>query len=187
MFRIVFILFIALGLTACSSTLEKVEDRSNRLTTSWALGKPYTRVATLGTSRLAQLSADQTGFGDMIGRSELADGTTLYRHIAPAAKTETGASLAGLVGRNTQASNYRLSYFKVGQDGIVQDWATGSVPGTASRCVTFIGGIFQKCADQALIKQDLAVYDAQVLTRAKQPLSAWGAVVEAVPFVANPS
>lgn len=187
MFRIIFILCLALGVAACSSTMEKVEDRSNRLTTSWALGKPYTRVATLGTSRLAQLSAEQTGFGDMIGRSELLDGTTLYRHIAPAAKTETGASFAGLVGRNTQTNNYRLSYFKVGQDGIVQDWATGSVPGTASRCVSFIGGIFQKCADQGLIKQDLAVYDGQVLTRAKQPLSAWGGFVVAVPLVADPS
>lgn len=120
-----------MGLAACSSTLEKVEDRSNRLMTSWALGKPYTRVAKLGTSSLARLSADQTGFGDMIGSSEYSDGTTLYR----------------------------LSYFKVGQDGIVKDWATGSVPGTASNCINFIADIFQKCADQALVKQDLAVYD----------------------------
>lgn len=187
MFRIVLILLLALGLTACSSTLENVENKSNRLTTSWALGKPYTQVASLGTSRLAQLSAEQTGFGDMIGRSELADGTTLYRHIAAAAKTDTNASFVGLVGRNTNATNFRLSYFKVGQDGIVKDWATGSVPGTASRCINFIGGIFQKCADQAAVKQDLVVYDAQVLTRANQPLSTWGTVVEAVPFVTNPS
>ncbi|MDR9821518.1 hypothetical protein RJJ63_19865 [Rhizobium hidalgonense] len=42
------------------------------------------------------------------------DGMTIYRHMAPAAKTETGTNFAGLVGSSTVSENNRLSYFLVG-------------------------------------------------------------------------
>lgn len=187
MVRIICAIFLLLALGACSGTMDKVENKANRWSTGWAMGKQYSKVAALGTSTIAQLTPNAHGFGDMIGRSELADGTTIYRHLAPAVKRESYGSFSGLVGGNSTKQNYRLSYFKVGQDGIVKDWATASVPGTVQSCINYIGGIFQKCKDQALIKQALEVYDSKVRTSTGQTIAAWGAIVLAVPFVQTAS
>lgn len=176
--RYVLILLASLA-AGCSQTADKIEAAANRSTTSWAMGKPYTKVAALGNSTLDQLSTEQYGFGQMIGQTPLVDGTILYRHIAPAAETETSSDFAGLVGTSKQITNYRLSYFKVGQDGIVKDWATGSAPGSISDCVSYIGGIFQKCTDQGRVKQALAVYDSSVQTSSGTPISNWGPSVSA--------
>ena len=172
------IIVILAGIVAgCSQTAEKIENAANRSTTGWAMGKPYTQVAALGNSALDQLATEQTGFGQMIGQTSLADGTILYRHIAPAAQTETSSDFVGLIGKSKQVTNYRLSYFKVGQDGIVKDWATGSAPGSISDCVTYISGIFRKCEDQGRIKQALFVYDNQVRTSSGSPITSWGPAV----------
>ena len=90
--RYVFVMLVGM-IAGCSQTAEKIEDAANRSTTGWAMGKPYTKVAALGNSPLDQLATEQYGFGQMIGQSTLADGTTFYRHIAPAAKTETSQIL----------------------------------------------------------------------------------------------
>ncbi|MDJ0613358.1 MAG: hypothetical protein QNJ29_06740 [Rhizobiaceae bacterium] len=162
-------------LAGCSSTADKIEDSANRLTTSWAQNKPYAEVAALGNRPIDQLTTTQVGFGQMIGQSQLADGSTLYRHIAPGAERTTEASF-GIVDSESSATSFRLSYFKVGPNGIVNDWATGSVPGSFSKCTWYIGGIFRKCEDQAQIKQTLATYDTVVKTSGKQPISSWGAI-----------
>lgn len=187
MLRIISTLCLMVFLSACSSTMDKIENKSNRWSTGWAMGKEYTKVAALGTSTLARLTPDAHGFGDMIGRSELTDGTTVYRHIAPAFKRESYSSFSGIVGGNSSRQNYRLSYFKVGQDGIVKDWATASVPGTAQSCINYIGGIFQRCKDQVLVRQALAIYDSYVRTSKGQTLLAWPPEVPAVSFVQNES
>ena len=167
----------AMFLAACSQTAEKIETAANRSTTSWAMGKPYNQVASLGNSTLAQLSTEQYGFGQMIGQSSLQDGSILYRHIAPSAEAESGSDFAGLVGKSKKVTNYRLSYFKVGQDGIVKDWATGSVPGTFSSCVTYIGGVFQKCNDQGRVRQALVSYDSSVRTSSNNTIDSWGSFI----------
>jgi len=172
--KITAIALTATVLISCSQTAEKIETAANRSTTSWAMGKPYSQVAALGNQPLDQLAADQYGFGQLIGQSPLTDGSTLYRHIAPAAKAETSSDFGGLVGSSKTVTNYRLSYFKVGQDGIVRDWATGSVPGTYSNCINYISGIFQKCQDQGLIRQTMVAYDSQVRTSSGATVDSWG-------------
>lgn len=171
------LLIVATLLVGCSQTAEKIENAANRSTTSWAMGKPYSRVAALGNQPLDSLSTTQTGYGQLIGTSTYADGTRLYRHIAPAAQAETSSDFGGIVASNKTVTNYRLSYFKVGQDGLVKDWATGSVPGTFSKCISYIGGIFRKCQDQARVQQTLASYDAQVKTSSGTGIDAWGSPV----------
>lgn len=99
---------------------------------------------------------------------------TIYRHMAPSARTETGTNFVGLVGSSSVSNNNRLSYFLVGPDGIVKDWATGSVPGNASSCITYIGGIIQRCSDLTQFQTSLAIYDSRVLTKDGQPISSWG-------------
>ncbi|WP_246658368.1 hypothetical protein [Rhizobium sp. FKY42] len=166
---------LLLALAGCSQVTEKAEGMANRSFTSYALGKPYTQVASLGTSPMDRLAGnDRATFGPMIGATPLSNGQVIYRHIAPAARTERGADFGGLVSSSSVVSNNRLSYFLVGQDGIVKDWATGSVPGDATSCMRYIGGIIQQCADVAQQQTSLAIYDSKVLTKDNQPISIWG-------------
>jgi hypothetical protein len=165
---------LAIGLAGCSQVAEKAENAANRSYTSYALGKPYTEVANLGQSPMALLSGSEATFGPMIGATPLKNGMTIYRHMAPGAQTETGTNFAGLVGSSTVSQNNRLSYFLVGADGIVKDWATGSVQGSASDCVQYIGGIINRCNDMRQLQASLALYDMRVATKAGQPISSWG-------------
>ncbi|MDQ0134019.1 hypothetical protein J2T08_001937 [Neorhizobium galegae] len=162
------------ALTGCSQVAEKAENAANRSFTSYAMGRPYAEVANVGQSTLARLSGSEATFGPMIGATQLKNGMTIYRHIAPAARTESGSSFGGLVGRSTVSQNNRLSYFLVGADGIVRDWATGSVQGSTSDCVQYIGGIINRCADMRQVEASLALYDMRVTTKGGQPVSAWG-------------
>ena len=174
------VLLAAVFLAGCSSVTEKAESVANRSFTSYALGKPYAEVASIGTSPMERLAGnDRATFGPSIGSTALANGMTIQRHMAPAARTETGTSFAGLVGTSTVSDNNRLSYFLVGADGIVKDWATGSVTGNASDCVNYIGGIIRRCSDVKQFNAALALYDARVQTKDGQPISVWGAPVQA--------
>ncbi|WP_105401647.1 MULTISPECIES: hypothetical protein [Neorhizobium] len=163
-----------LALAGCSQVAEKAENAANRSFTSYAMGRPYAEVANVNQSTLARLSGSEATFGPMIGTTPLKNGMTIYRHIAPAATTETGSSFGGLVGRSTVSQTNRLSYFLVGADGIIKDWATGAVQGNVSDCVQYVGGIINRCADMRQVEASLALYDMRVTTRGGQPISAWG-------------
>lgn len=166
---------ICLALASCSGVQEKAEQSANRSFTSYALGRPYQQVAAVGTSPLDRLAGnDGATFGPMIGATPLSNGMVIFRHIAPAARTETGTSFAGVVGTSGSSERDRLSYFLVGPDGIVKDWATGQVQGTASSCISYIGGIVNRCSDTTQLRAALDYYDAQVTTRGGQPVSSWG-------------
>lgn len=165
---------LAIGLAGCSQVAEKAENAANRSYTSYALGKPYAEVANLGQSPMARFSGSEATFGPMIGATPLTNGMTIYRHMAPGAKTETGTNFVGLVGSSTVSQNNRLSYFLVGADGIVKDWATGSVQGSASDCVQYIGGIINRCNDMRQLQASLALYDMRVASKGGQPISSWG-------------
>lgn len=167
---------LVLALAGCSSMAEKAETMANRSFTSYALGKPYQQIAALGQSPLERLAGnDEATFGPPIGSTPLADGSVIHRHMAPGAQTETGSSFVGLVGTSRQSTNMRLSYFLVGTDGIVKDWATGSIQGSTSDCISYIGGIINRCTDTRQLEGSLALYDSRVLTRGGQPISSWGA------------
>ncbi len=185
--RLLAVLSMAFGLVlaGCSQVAEKAENAANRSFTSYAMGRPYAEVANVNQSTLARLSGSDATFGPMIGGTPLKNGMTVYRHIAPAARTESGSSFGGLVGRSTVSQNNRLSYFLVGADGMVKDWATGSVQGNVSDCVQYIGGIINRCSDMRQVEASLALYDMRVTTRGGQPISAWGepAVPAAPPAV----
>ncbi|MCL6709595.1 hypothetical protein M8R20_21635 [Pseudomonas sp. R2.Fl] len=174
-FSIMLPLAAMLAVAGCSSVAEKAESAANRSFTSYALGKPYTQVASVGQSPLELLAGnDRATFGPMLGATQLENGMTVYRHMAPAAQMETSSSFGGLVGRESVSTNNRLSYFLVGPDGIVKDWATGSVQGATTDCVTYIGGIINRCSDTAQLQAALAFYDSRVLTKGGQPITAWG-------------
>ncbi|WP_244474643.1 MULTISPECIES: hypothetical protein [unclassified Rhizobium] len=171
-----FVMMVLVGLAGCTAVAEKAEVAANRSYTSYALGKPYQQVAGLGQSPLEQLAGSEgASFGPVIGSTPLANGLVIYRHMAPGARTETGSDFVGLAGRQTVSTRNRLSYFLVGPDGIVKDWATGSVQGSTADCITYIGGLINRCTDTRQFDMALAVYDSQVLTKDGQPISVWGA------------
>ncbi|ACE92048.1 hypothetical protein AMC90_CH03104 [Rhizobium phaseoli] len=98
--RLITILSIALaiGLAGCTQVAEKAENAANRSFTSYALGKPYTDIANLGQSPMAQLSGSDATYGPMIGATPLKNGMTVYRHMAAAAKTETAGDCVHYIG-----------------------------------------------------------------------------------------
>ncbi|WP_245425526.1 hypothetical protein [Rhizobium sp. H4] len=78
---------LVIGPAGCTQVAEKAENAANRSYTSYALGKPYTDIANLGQSPMAHLSGSAATYGPMIGATPLKNGMTVYRHMAPAAKT----------------------------------------------------------------------------------------------------
>ena len=174
-------LLSTLFLAGCGSLGDKAENMANRSFTSYAEGKPYAEIANLGNSPLERLSinADRATFGPMIGATPLTNGMTIYRHMAPATRKETSTNFGGLIGTSTADNNNRLSYFLVGPDGIVKDWATGAVQGSTSDCISYIGGIIRKCQDTRQVLAALAFYDSRVKTKDGQPISVWGQPVPA--------
>lgn len=177
--RILAALALAQLLAACTAPPERLQAMADRNYMRYAMGKSYAHVATLNSSALM---GGESGYGPPIGSYRLADGDTVHRHMGESGSIETGMNFAGLVGTNRVATNYRLAYFRVGPDGIVKDWAVGSVPGEQSSCIRYIGGIVEKCEDQSLVRRNFAVLDSMVTTSGGQPLGAWGAPAEtAVP------
>ena len=175
-------------LAGCSGTMDKVENSANRSYTGSVMGKTYAEVEGYDKNPLMQMSGSGPVFGPMIGMTRLTNGMTIYRHIAPGARTETNASFVGLVGRETVSHRNRLSYFLVGPDGVIKDWATGSVEGTTNDCIRYIGGLIQKCTDASQLQASLALYDIRVLTKDNKPITSWGEPVPAVaPLVAQPT
>ncbi len=176
---------LLLSLAACGGLADKVENVANRTYTSAAMGKSYTAITATDNSAIAALSGRRSNFGPTIGSTPLQNGDIVYRHIQPASKSSSDTSILGLVGTAAVKTNYRLSYFLVGQDGLVRDWATGAVPGTTSDCITFLSGIVQRCQDSQRLQASLQHYDSRVQTRSGQPIAVWGAPAE-VPSPAAP-
>ena len=139
------------------------------------VGRPYLQVANAANAETT------SSFGPMAGSFALDDGSIVYRHVAPAAS----AVAAGPV------TDLRLSYFKVGTDGTVQDWATGSVPAGQSACPFYVSGSCRHCTDFAARQQTFDTFDPVVRTAGGAPLTGWGSrrtnPVAASPAVAMPS
>lgn len=173
-----------LALPACTAPSERAAEAPGRadvaapVATAAAspVGRPYMQVANVAGG---QPSTGDAGFGPMAGSFALADGAIVYRHVAPAGAA--GAPVTDL----------RLSFFKVGPDGAVQDWATGSVPAGQSACPFYASGSFRHCTDFAARDQTFAVFDLAVRTSTGAPLAAWGArrpdSVAVSPAVASPA
>ncbi|MGR9498005.1 hypothetical protein ACU8OJ_14650 [Rhizobium leguminosarum] len=163
---------LAIGLAGCSQVAEKAENAANRSYTSYALGKPYGRqswpVANGAAFRLRRnLRADDRR--DAI--DERHDDLPAYGARRP----DRDRHEFRRPGRQFHDFAEQPAFlFLVGADGIVKDWATGSVQGSASDCVQYIGGIINRCNDMRQLQASLALYDVRVATKAGQPISSWG-------------
>jgi hypothetical protein len=164
-------------LAACTTPPEGLLNAANRNYMRYATGKPYAQVASLNPTTLEGL-AGKTAYGPMIGSFDLADGNRVYRHIDNVQTGESSVDFGIFSQRRTVSTTYRLAYFRVGPDGIVNDWAVGSLPGESLRCVSYAIGIFRQCENQQSLRQSLDFYDTLVRTSSDQPMAVWGPRIE---------
>lgn len=170
-------MLIALGLcaalTACQQGAAQLEQFGSRNMMRFALDKPYERVANTPDTSSNPLQPEPV-YGQRFASTVLEDGNTIHRHIRGFETSSTSTDLGIIRQSERSASTVRLSYFRVGPDGIVNDWAAGSVPGSNQRCISHIGGIIQRCETEAAAEQDIADYDAVVTTSSGQSIASWG-------------
>ncbi len=170
-FAVMAIFVAALG--GCSSIEKKAEEISSRSFSRYAVGRPYANVASL-----PDYDADTLGrikmFGDPVGSYRLADGDVVHRHVKQEERSTTSVDF-GLI-RQSESKSYavRLSYFRVGPDGMVRDVASGFVPGGKQRCIGYVGGLISKCEDSQALNRTLLEYDSVVRTSSGQPVTSWG-------------
>jgi len=180
-----FLGFLALALlAACTTPPESLLNAANRNYMRYAMGKPYAQVASLNPTTMEGL-AGRTAYGPMIGSFELADGNRVYRHIDNVQTGESTVDFGILSKRRTVSTTYRIAYFRVGRDGVVNDWAVGSLPGDSVRCVSYAIGIIRQCENQQSLGQSLDYYDSVVRTSRDQPIDVWGPRIEQ-PLAAQP-
>jgi hypothetical protein len=163
---------LVLVLGACTAAQQSLQASADANILNYTLGKPYAQIAAQNTTSFEGMMGREKAYGNLIHRSQLPNGDTLYRHgQAYAAQTNSTDFL--FMGGNSTRYDYRLFYFRVGADGVIKDYANGVVSAQQIECVNYIGGIFQNCTDTALLSSDVSQMDAQVRTSASMPLSAW--------------
>lgn len=175
--RIAVIALISIS-SGCMAPPEKLVEMADRSYMRVAMGKPYVQMADLRLPGSLIPGQGELAFGPMIGSYRLASGDMVYRHIGNGATSSSSVDFGGLIGGERESVLQRLAYFRVGPDGLVRDWATGSVQGSQTACRYYVGGIFQRCTDIEAQRQSFAIYDAMVRTSSKQPLSSWGPPAE---------
>lgn len=168
---------LAVGLifvASCSSTVEQLQEAGDRNYMRYAMGKPYQEVASLNPMTLESLTTGSTAYGPIVGGYRLDNGDRVYRHAASIQSSESSVDAGLFMQRRSVQNRYRLAYFRVGPDGLVKDWATGTLPGERVGCTAFAAGIFRTCTSDAEVAQSMAVYDSLVRTSNGQPLGTWG-------------
>ena len=166
---------VATGLTlaGCNSMAEKAEALSGRTFPAYALNKSYASVAALPDYESDTLGRVRM-FGDEVGSFTLANGDVVHRHAKREQRSTSSVDI-GII-RNSESASYRmrLTYFRVGPDGIVRDFASGFVDGGSEKCISYVAGLMQRCQDMAALNRTLIEFDAAVRTRDGQTLAAWG-------------
>ncbi len=183
--RFIALVAAALLVAGCTTPPESLLNAANRNYMRYAMGKPYADVASLNPTTLEGL-AGRTAYGPMIGSFDLADGNRVYRHIDNVQTGESTVDFGIISKRKTVSTSYRLAYFRVGPDGIVNDWAVGSLPGESVRCVSYAIGIFRQCENQQSLRQSLDFYDTLVRTSSGQSLAVWGPRIDQSLAAAGP-
>ena len=147
-------------------------------TCDMAVGKPYHEVASLNPMTFESLTTGG-GYGLWSGHRRLPAGewrTACYRHAANIESSESTVACrdhhAEKRGRDAPPAGF---IFRVGADGIVSDWATGTLPGERIGCTAYAAGIFRRLQfrDGNPPEHDGPTISL-VQTSGGQPLSSWG-------------
>lgn len=168
---------LMLALAGCQQGASQLEQFGARNVMRFAMDKPYEQVA-----RTPDMSSNplqpEPAYGPLLASTALEDGNVIRRHIRSIETFSANTDLGIIRQSERTGSSLRLSYFRVGPDGIVNDWAAGSVPGSTNRCVRYAAGIIQRCESDAAAERDIADYDAVVTTSSGQSIAVWGLPAE---------
>lgn len=172
--RLAMAALLCAALAACSTaSQQRLQARFDRNVLDNTVGKSYADIARKEAWTQAALFGTDHAYGDVFGATQLPGGDTLYRHMERSEAFRSGTDVGGLLTSGTTRFDYRLFYFRVGPDGVIKDTANGVVSGDSIKCVSYIGGIFNKCGNAQLASTDADQMDAAVTTSAGLPLSSW--------------
>ncbi|MBO6717095.1 MAG: hypothetical protein JJ913_03965 [Rhizobiaceae bacterium] len=166
------LLFAVMAVAACQAP-QSVQDFSNRQMGRYAIGKSYAQVASTPDFEEDSLGRVKL-YGQPIGSYPLASGDVVHRHIKRYAAGSKTTDFGFIRQSESVRYQYRLAYFRVGPNGVVNDMAVGTVPGETTKCVGRFYGLVETCEDGETPAQSLAIYDQVVRTLDGQPISAWG-------------
>lgn len=131
-------------------------------------------------------------FGPRIGQFFLADDYVVYRHALPQAVAQAGPVIDAVTGQPVPLESdaaiaptqVRLTYFLVSPQGIVDDYALGTLNVSTTACLQIISGSVIICDQPDRLSEDFEFFDSAVRTSKFQSLDTWNlsaneAVVEA--------
>ncbi|MCO6187348.1 hypothetical protein [Rhizobium sp. L1K21] len=172
-FKILLFVFITASLAACSSTAEKLRNKSDRYQLSSTIGKPYAAIAASKSLKEAELFATRETYGRLIDQVTLPSGDTVYKHAGLREAGESSFDFSGLIGTSKTKLEYAIYYFRVGPDGMIRDYANGIVQGDRVNCIAFISGLITTCQNTDTLTADFTYIDTIVRTANGKPYSAW--------------
>ncbi|MEL6920758.1 MAG: hypothetical protein AAFO77_06995, partial [Pseudomonadota bacterium] len=149
------------------------EPPSQRELAALAVNKNYALAMQTITSRgVSRAPANNTAagptapkatdvFGPQFSRYFLSDDFVVYRHGKQADPVPLAAATANdtSLGPIDQPPPYELTYFLVSPDGIVADYAVGSVPAAQNGCVRFVAASVSQCESASRLSADLERFD----------------------------
>lgn len=136
------------------------------------VGKNYNEITTAKPGIGGMLLGEGDKYGSLISGYNLPDGTKVMRHMKKSTASSSSISTNLLpVSYGSNDIAYQLFYFRVGQDGVIRDWASGYYNGASQGCLGILG-VSAACGNE---KNTLPVekFDSIVVTSENTPLSSW--------------
>lgn len=183
-------ILVVIGVASCQ-TVENVMTSEPKVLsqselTALMLDKPYlSSIASIkqtgfpkeAKSNGAMVVPNASGsvFGPLISRYFLTEDFVVYRHGKQANPVPLSAVTANdtSLGPVDSAQPVTLTYFLVDPQGIVVDYATGSVTPDASGCITFSGDSVITCDNATELSAALRRFDQSVITREGATVASW--------------
>ena len=170
-----------LAVVACSGTKAKLQNFNDRRAINDTIGKNYNTITNETSANFSEGFSNQAlKYGKFLSSYNLADGSKVMRHTDTYSLLSSGFGLGviGVTGLNTKANlAYRIFYFKVGNDGIIKDWANGvsaNATGTQECSGLGVGGFSMESCGDIKGNAPVAEIDSIARTSTEQPLSSWG-------------
>jgi hypothetical protein len=165
------VIFTSLLVSGCGGQFENIQSNVDRTVLGTMVGRSYAE-ATRPPPDLPLASTPEP-YGREFSVVQLPDGSRLHRRLSRAVGSTTTTSVMGIASSQTQRFGYRLLYFRVNASGVIVDVANGYWLGETSRCVGYIGNIFQSCEDPQRLAADVSFFDQLVRTADGRPITSW--------------
>lgn len=161
--NIIFSLLL-LSVAACSGTQAKIQGSLNRSQMSDVIGKNYNNDIVAETKSALGGFVYGNKYGPFIGSYNLPNGGKLMRHARE--QSSGGIGSGNLM---VEGTSYSLFYFKVDNQGIIRDWATGYYDGPTKDCMGISAFGMSTCKKEYPLQQ----FDRAVRTSSGADINSW--------------